>query len=86
MYVECDHILIFQFSSFVLTYNNKFFVLEKLFIEYGLLKRPCHMEKNDEETWSYWGLGRPINLGSCMICQEIFVVFFVDLVDDTINN
>ena len=21
-----------------------------------------------------------------MICQEIFVVFFVDLVDDTINN
>ena len=23
---------------------------------------------------------------SCMICQEIFVIFFVDLVDDTINN
>ena len=23
---------------------------------------------------------------TCMICQEIFVVFFVDLVDDTINN
>ena len=40
------------------------------------------VEKNDEETWSYWDLGRSVNLGSCMICQEIFVVFFVELVDD----
>ena len=38
--------------------------------------------ENDEETWSYWDLGRSVNLGSCMICpwricQELFVVFNV---------
>ena len=40
------------------------------------------LEKNDEETWSYCDLGWSVNLGSCMIYQEIFVVFSVDLVDD----
>ena len=44
------------------------------------------MEKNDEETWSYCDLRRSINLGSCMICQEILLVFFVELVDDKINK